>query len=201
MGDWLQDQALKRADLLIQVGYQVGDWVNMLSWSGKVWGQIANTFGDERDPKYLSAMVHTGRFNKPEYTHLNDVRVLHKKEDPWDDGEVYFAYDEGGQYSRWPKQDREEKPLPDHLCYHGTYTLQPWLWYYCNRSATPKVERAMEPIMEAAGVKSLTNVPWNEADAVMEKLRAVRIRGWHCVFQKKAEQQFKKSIQIHEGWL
>lgn len=180
--------------LVAEIGVKAGDFVSIAGHDRCSWYEVDRSFIEKTDDSRGMICIFDGS-ERSEITWADRVCHIHRKDDPWDWKEVGLLHRKGESYTNWPDPNRGKKMIPPEFQYHGTYTLKHWLWYYCNKPVEGKKAPAPEEFVKKAGVPT-TGVPWDKAGEYMQRLKAIRIKGWNGAWQREAEQTFGKSINI-----
>lgn len=159
---------------------EVGDYINVVRWFGDIWGEVVSVSDAISDHSFCWVTYWSNVGEKDMMT-TDRVRKVHKRGDPWDFREAGKVFTKDGGMSGGD------------FAYKGTFTLKPWLWNYHGRNCMPKKAKDVSEWAKKAGV-SLTGVPWDEADAVINTLQGIRIKGWHPILEKVSEVRYRKAI-------
>lgn len=169
----------RRTKFVQECGLVAGDFIKVFWYD--CWCEVQSVYD-------TSCVVF--KRDSTEYTFFSNICWIHRANDPWDHAEVRSVNTAKGSFG-----GKKRPPVPDQFLYHGTYTLKPWLWNYCGKNVLPKKEMSLDPFAEKAGVE-VSNVPWDQTEEVIKKLKSSRIKGWfpHC--SVVPEQKFEKTIAV-----
>jgi hypothetical protein len=193
--DYLRKCEFERAEKLLKEGVRVGDMVGLINQYRDVWHEVDKTFFESKETEPLSAMLkfyNNEGVSRLEF--LSRVIRVHHRGDPWNFGEAKIIYTKQGHFSDWLHYHGEKPlPIPDEFRYQGTFTIEPWLWYYGGRNCNPKNPIPLKELADKAKLP-IEGVPWKEAYSVIERLKETKIKGWSVTCKLKAEQKFEKTF-------
>lgn len=166
----------KRTMTLAQARIKPGDYINKFNWFDDVWAEV----------EFVSESIVSYYYEgKPRTAIIKDIHKVHKKKDPWDKDEARIVHVPGS----------EAKKYADEFKYKGTYSINPWLWNYRGREATPKKPKRFEKWLKLHKIKAV-NIPHDKVKSIIKLLQSKRIDGWYPICVESAEMKYNRSIYI-----
>jgi hypothetical protein len=202
MSDYLKDIKDRRIRAVQKIGLKPGDLIRKLGYSESLWGEVEQvfdnmiTFYDEAE-QWGDGSVKM----KTDMIFMDDIGAVHRKDDPWDSGEVGQIYTANGVFgSLKVTPPPDTKPIPEEYLYKGTYRIVTYMFKYGKYSyspgSTPTCPNSIDPFVKKAGIKKTTGLTRQEAVKARNIIESQSINRWRAHPAFEAETKYNKTIVV-----
>jgi hypothetical protein len=189
---WLEELEQRRCQRVAKLGIAAGDFIQLFNCDE--WREVSSIYALARG---------TGSFHKhPNTAHFffYDVVKIHRRDDPWDMGEVRFVSDSTGIYG-----SRNAPPVPRRYWYAGPIHLSAWAWKlrrYAYSRPTFKNPARNEQFL-ALNLREWAerinepwqNLDWDEARRIARRLKTLRdSNGWSPCVTYEAMEVYRQTL-------
>ena len=205
MSDFLQECDMRRCKEIANLGgIQVGDFVQV-AWRD-TWMEVLGVCDWDSGNGPTGSLASSSCRSGTELFFFHNVRTIHRKDDPWDLGEVRYVVDTTGAYG-----GRGEPPVPNKHLYSGPIRLKAWAWKYRRYAYTRPSFRnpvrneqfsalSIANFAQRVG-EPFENLNWKEAVRIAEILAQMKdTNGWRPCVTYEAMESYNRTIKVPSGW-